>query len=286
DASARSNLALGLAAVARRLAPADAAQLLANALGREVGAFARRSLAEGLATVAGSLDWAEAARVCGPAARLLADDLESEHPDEWELFRLSEGLTAVVGYIDRDDAARICRRSLLSVRRALLDQQHAPSKEADYVALSILLGLLNVDEAQQFARDLARQINSQTDSPNIERTFADALDRVLLMTGPSQLRRRAIDVASAAGGQGFAPFAAVPSDMVAAEPLRCRLSTQDLVDLLKMPTCYGEVRKVVLQHLGNRYGRRFADHWEFVEYAQQHDLKLDFTTPPVRYRGP
>jgi hypothetical protein len=52
-----------------------------------------------------------------------------------------------------------------------------------------------------------------------------------------------------------------------------------------MPICYGDFRQVVLRHLGNRYGRRFADHWEFVEYARQHDLKLDFTTPPVRYRA-
>jgi hypothetical protein len=51
------------------------------------------------------------------------------------------------------------------------------------------------------------------------------------------------------------------------------------------PTCYGEVRKVILKHLGNRYGR-IADRGEFVEYARSHDLKLDLTTPPVRYRAP
>jgi hypothetical protein len=44
--------------------------------------------------------------------------------------------------------------------------------------------------------------------------------------------------------------------------------------------------KVVLKHLGNRYGRRFADHWEVVAYARSHNLKLDFTTLPVRYRAP
>ena len=69
------------------------------------------------------------------------------------------------------------------------------------------------------------------------------------------------------------------------EPLPCRLTTQELVDLLKMPTRYGEVRKVILKHLGHRFGCRFADHWEFVEYARSHDLKLDLTTPPVRYRA-
>jgi hypothetical protein len=53
-----------------------------------------------------------------------------------------------------------------------------------------------------------------------------------------------------------------------------------------MPTCDGDVRKAILKHLGNRYGRPFADHWEFVEYAQAHNLNLDFTSPPVRYQAP
>ena len=68
----------------------------------------------------------------------------------------------------------------------------------------------------------------------------------------------------------------------AAEPLPCRLSTQALVDLLKMPTCCSEVRRVILDQLGNRYGRRFDTHWDFVRYAQDQGLHLDFTTPPQR----
>ena len=63
---------------------------------------------------------------------------------------------------------------------------------------------------------------------------------------------------------------------------RCRLETQGLVDLLKMPTLYGRARRVVLDHLGHRYGRRFANHWEFVLFARERDPGLDFTTPPRR----
>jgi hypothetical protein len=48
------------------------------------------------------------------------------------------------------------------------------------------------------------------------------------------------------------------------------------------PTCFGEARWVVLKHLGNRYGRTFANHWEFVRYAKEQHLDLDFTTPPKR----
>ena len=53
----------------------------------------------------------------------------------------------------------------------------------------------------------------------------------------------------------------------AAEPWPCRLTTQELVDLLKMPTCFGQARRVVLDHLGNIHGRRFTNHWEFVRRA-------------------
>jgi hypothetical protein len=68
----------------------------------------------------------------------------------------------------------------------------------------------------------------------------------------------------------------------AVEPLPCRFSTQQLVDLLKMPTCVGEARAVFLELLANRYKRPFADVWEFVEWAQEHEPGLDFKTPPKR----
>jgi hypothetical protein len=68
----------------------------------------------------------------------------------------------------------------------------------------------------------------------------------------------------------------------ASEPLPCRLDTQDLVEMLKFPTCVGEVRRVILDQLGNRYHQHFATHWDFVRYAEEHGLNLDFTTPPQR----
>jgi hypothetical protein len=64
--------------------------------------------------------------------------------------------------------------------------------------------------------------------------------------------------------------------------LPCRLSTQDLVDPLKMPTCFGQARRIVLDRLGNRYGRWFVNHWAFVRFATEKGLQLDFTTPPKR----
>ena len=70
--------------------------------------------------------------------------------------------------------------------------------------------------------------------------------------------------------------------MLAVAPLHCRLTTQELVDLLEMPTCFGEARRLVLDHLGNRYRRRFVNHRAFVRFAAETGLELDFHTPPRR----
>jgi hypothetical protein len=76
------------------------------------------------------------------------------------------------------------------------------------------------------------------------------------------------------------PLTTLPFLIAATEPLRCRLSTQQLVELLKLPACVGAVRRAVLDQLSNRYRRRFADLWEFVDYAHEHLPGLDLITPP------
>ena len=49
-----------------------------------------------------------------------------------------------------------------------------------------------------------------------------------------------------------------------------------------MPTCIGEARRIVLDHLGNRYYRHFADGWEFVHFAMENLSDLDLISPPQR----
>jgi hypothetical protein len=85
-------------------------------------------------------------------------------------------------------------------------------------------------------------------------------------------------VGTGAGG----PLAALPFLPAARAPFPCRLETQDLVNLLKLPTRVHPIRRVILDQLGNRYGRRFDSQWDFVRYAQECQLNLDFTTPPRR----
>jgi hypothetical protein len=50
-----------------------------------------------------------------------------------------------------------------------------------------------------------------------------------------------------------------------------------------MPTCFGECRRVVLDHLGNIHGQRFTNHWSFVRFVREKRLDVDLTTPPRRH---
>ena len=106
------------------------------------------------------------------------------------------------------------------------------------------------------------------------------LSRVLTDTSREQRDLRAVRMAIQSTGTGPGTLAAAVS--LAAEPWPSRLSSQELVNLLKMPTCIGMARRVVLDQLGNVHGRRFANHWEFVRFAQEIHISLDFTTPPRR----
>jgi hypothetical protein len=82
------------------------------------------------------------------------------------------------------------------------------------------------------------------------------------------------------------PLAMLAVLLPAAEPPPCRLSDKQLVELLKLPICIPEARRIILDHLGHRYRRPFADQWDFVRFAQEHQLGLDLTTPPKRLSPP
>jgi hypothetical protein len=60
------------------------------------------------------------------------------------------------------------------------------------------------------------------------------------------------------------------------------MDTQGLAELLKNPFCIGPTRDIVLQQLGRQLNRQFATVWDFVAWAEQHEVGLDLSTPPRR----
>ncbi|HKI33783.1 MAG TPA: protein kinase [Gemmataceae bacterium] len=277
-----------LLARAERVAPDDAARLLTQALAQEKDARDRWQLAAGLAAVAGRLEPAEAARACVEAARLLAQALAQEK-DTAARRRLAGGLAALALRLDPDEAARVCTEAARSYLPALDQGSDEPARRDATELVSILIQSLDSEGASHAGRVFTRRIVSDQDlfySPdgiNRPPVFQpEVLVDFLTHLPRPQVRERAVALAAAVGTMPSGPLASLASLRMAGEPLPCRLITQDLVELLKMPTCVREVRPVILDQLGNRYGRRFDTHWDFVRYAQQQGLNLDFTTPPKR----
>ncbi len=304
---APGSLALGLAAVAKRLEPAEAARLSAGAVQPLIGSWEQERCirspllqgvapssalhaAAGLVAVARWLPPAEAARAYGEAARSLLRQL-GDMKDCAQSLYLIQAMVLMARQMEPAEAARLCAEVARKARKAL-DEAGDEFDQLFYVeAASLLIQPLPDEAATRIARTLVRHLladpvafsPAQQDQVSSETIHDfDALERLLLTNSRPQVPQRTSTIAAAIGASALRPTRSLPLLPAAAEPLPCRLSTQDLVELLKMPTCVGAVRRVVLDQLGNRYRQRFETHWDFVRYAQQQRLDLDFTTPPQR----
>jgi hypothetical protein len=281
-----------------------AAELLAGALpAAEKGAYIHEQLTEGLLAVTVFVHPDKTERFYRPVARALQNALAVEMradygSDGWQGFAAEQAdacemraaeLAMLAARLPPFEAANICGNPIRVIRHILAVEKDPRNKIPCLIGLNALLPFMANEEAHLIAKDLAEQLASATDAENVDNDvggYASPLGSLLCETTLTTYRNKTTAIATAIGRASTGPLAALPALRAANEPLPCRLTTQELVDLLKMPTCYGEVRKVILKHLGNRYGRTFRDHWEFVEYAKEKNLDLDFTTPPVRYRAP
>jgi hypothetical protein len=295
----RCLLAEGLSVVSGRLPPAEAAavcgsaaRLLAEAHTKETSAAfnqrlpldlpTRYFLARGLSSVSGQLPPAE-------AARLLAEALAKE-TDADTCKVLAEGLVTITDGMERAEADRICEQALLLVEQREVSAATWRARMAIQVAASLLVQQLAEEKGRSRALQQVRQTAA---APDVNRRGAlgsvlpqvDILDRLLSEGTPPHRPRGAVATTTAVGLACGGPLPALAAWPSAAEPLPCRMTTPELVELLKYPTCIGPARQVVLKHLGNRYGRTFANHWEFVRFAKEQNLGLDFTTPPKRPRA-
>jgi hypothetical protein len=168
----------------------------------------------------------------------------------------------------------------------MMDPKNARALSWLAPGLSAVAARMEPKEAAQAAATLFSVMASPANK-TIVPDLAKAVSASLADISPTTQRARAVPLTAVVGclagtGQPLTTLAFLPA---AAQPLPCRLSTQQLVDLLKLPTCYGAARRGVLDHLGNRYQRRFADVWEFVHFARKQRLGLDFTRPAQRPEG-
>jgi hypothetical protein len=227
------------------------------------------------------------------AARMLADVLTGDM-DADTRQSLAKSLADAAGRLEPAAATRVCESTIGDLLRARSARaRSAEDRRGIDSAVAALLPRLNVRNANAQAAILAAMMCSEGDiwwepkrepwhpAPSAEEVQLHAsFSRVLTDTSPVQRDLRTARIAVQDVGPGLG--ALTPAASIAAGPWPCRLTTQELVDLLKMPTCFGRGRRVVLDQLGNLHGRRFANHWEFVHFAQENQLPLDLTTAPQR----
>jgi len=252
----RRSLSEALATVAVHLPPveaAKAARALVTAWSREPDYGVSQSLAKSLPSIANQIDPAKAVTVGRQAAHEASDALEGQEPTG-ALSSLGEVLGAMVGRMEPAEAKRFCGESIRSAsskQSCLYNFIVKPCSQIDPVT------------AKAVAWELARQVCSDNDPDS------NQLNEILTDVG----RVRPTLQPSDGTTEGRKP----PT-----KALPCRLTAQELVELLKMPTCFAHARRVVLDHLGNVYGRRFTNDWDFVRFAREKGLDVDLTTPPRR----
>jgi tRNA A-37 threonylcarbamoyl transferase component Bud32 len=284
----RANVARCLSAVAARLEPDEAAHVcgkaadtLTRAMSKITNADELRNLADGLSAVAVWVEPREAARASGKAAEALSQAMARAN-DADVLCYLAGALSAQAGRMDPQDAARVSAIAAEALSQAMSKTYGPRGLRQLALCLSAAAARLErADAARVSAAAAATLMRAMT------KADADALpslsEGLSAVLGPDR-RQRALAVATATvrlqDGQGLLTTLCVLRPVV--EPLPRLFSDQELVDLLKHPLCVNEARRVVLDHLGTRYKRTFADQWEFVRFAEEQKLGLDLTTPPKR----
>jgi hypothetical protein len=200
---------------------------------------------------------------------------------------LARGLSAVAARLGPQDAGRAAD----ALTRALAETTDADALGALARGLSAVAARLGPQDGARLcsqAADALTRALAKTTHPKALGALAQGLSEVLVRVDSPELSRRGVAagalVASFAGtSQLFTPLALLGP---AGEPLPCPLTAQQLVDLLKQPICVGPARRLILDQLKGHYRRGFADHWEFVRFAEERGLGLDFTSPPQRPAGP
>jgi serine/threonine-protein kinase len=282
-------LAHAVAALAPRLEPAEgerlaaaATRLILEAMAKTSDSMAQSNLARSVKVLAPRLSPAEAAAAARPALDAMAKTTDPN--------ALSERAKAVAALALRLDPGEGEQLAASAVRLIL----EATGKTTDAYALSELMQAvvalaprLGSVEAISAARlTLEPMVRTEPLVGNFR--LHEVTGSLIVEVGPEETLHRVRFLAVALGNTTPAPpsLGGLAVAMEPSWPLSGRFTEQQLVDLLKMPTCQRSVREVIIRQLGWQCDRPFANMWEFVAWAREHRPDLDLTSPPVRPTRP
>gem|GEM_PF-3541063 len=277
DPECRVALALGLSSVAEQMPAEQATQVLLEALGQASNLPGRGELYLGL----GAVGRQASARVAAQASEVLLKMLPHES-DATIRRTVVDVILAMASRLSPEEATHTCLKAIriLCHLANQVDPEFVPAYDLETNVVRFL-PCLGPEIAHTFAWEIAARTCSTTAATN--RLFqpqqypTDLMDSLLTDTNPQRSEAKSI----APPGPDPVKLPKKGSQR-SIEPGHCRLTSQELIELLKMPTCFGPVRRKVLSHLGKLHGRDFANHWDIVRFAQEKGLKLDFATPPRR----
>jgi hypothetical protein len=286
DGMALGHLSKGLSAVAVRMEAgkatefcAHAADILTQAMNTNQSAWALRDLSKGLSAVAVWMEPGKAAQACAQAAAILTQAMNTTQ-EQFGLPSLSEGLSAVAVWMEPGKAVTTLAQAMNTTKDGMALYHLSLGLSA--VAARMEPG--KAAEACAHAAAILIQAWSASNTRFALVMLPQGVSAVLAGVDHPEQGRRAVALTEglcrAAGGYGS--LACLPLLRPALEPLPCRISTPQLVELLKHPLFVNEARRIVLDQLGHRYQRRFADLWDFIAWAKEHKPELDLTTPPQR----
>ena len=278
-----------LAALAPWQRPDEAKRQASEAAGLVLQAMGEQrywDLAPALAPLAPFLGPDEAKRQASKAARMLtaADDKARVPFEQWYSF--GESLASLAPLLGPEDASRAAG---LIVRDLREQKSNALTNywDGQVKALAAMAPQLGRNEAEEEAK-LVVELMGETNIPYELKPLPGALAVLVVQTGSAEAGRRAGSLAGVVGDASSPAtlFSGLAPTAEAWQPLSGRLTEQQLVDLLKTPTCRQEGCQVIVAQLGNQCGHPFAGLWDFVDYAHEHRPDLNLTSPPVRPDSP
>jgi hypothetical protein len=259
-------------AVRARKACADAARPLVAAITATDLIWRLARLHARLESLAARMDAVQAGEVAAPLLAALTDPkTEVGRGLRWN--DQARALAALAARMDAGQAAKLTAPLVPAITDPKTDPRRLARLTSALAALAVRMGSEANDACRQASEALLPLMSK---SPRRDQA-ALVLTAKRLLGRSSSYHHASVAVtavATATDGRGL-PVSLAALDLMKKPP---RLSTQQLADLLKHPLCVGEIRRAVLDQLEYHYGRPFADHWDFVRFAQRH-TKLDLYSP-------
>ncbi len=285
DRWALSDLAKAVAALAPWMEPGEAARQTSAAAGQAVGAMWLETFsldlgneADALAALAPRMEPGEASAYAGQAVWTMG-----RTTDPVALGELARAVAALAPWMVPGEASATARPAVEAMRKT------TDPESMGYLAgaVAALVPRMEPGEAGRQAPAAARraaEAMGNTTNPAVLRLLAEPLAALIVKVEPEDTSRGISSLACAVGDSGTPPtlLAALAPLAEASRPLPGRFTDQQLVDLLKMPTCQQPAREVIVRQLGWQCNQHFDTMWDFVDWAKKNRPNLDLISPPVR----